>query len=303
MSEKIKNVLITTDGSVAGDKSGYGYVVRDNENDRMIGRARGGVKEIVDIDQIEAIAVLQAIKYVAKKMDDGIIAKDAKIHLLSDSKRNEMIFTEGRIEPIEANVSRWREARFITKDWNFTLGWIKSHVSDLDKALMSQEKAKQHSFNDLADIEAKKGRYMEAEKEEVNEKGKVLTIDGYIDPNPILSSIKVENSYPQQVEHTTINNGKRKEESWETHKNGSRKNEKYLSRYISMKKEALANEKKAEQEQNNIIQNDNKEDKSKFKNRFKAARGRFEKQSDNNKKFQTVEELNAQQGYKGKIFK
>lgn len=323
----IKKILITTDGSVSGDgaKAGYGYVVRDDENNRLIGRARGGVR-IGDIDQVEAIAVLQAVKYIEKKMSEGIIDRNAEIHLLSDSKRNEMIYNEGRIEPIEANISRWREMRYITKDWNFKLSWIKAHVSETQKSLMSEDVVKKYIYNDMADSEAKKGRNVENEKEMIfsPKEGNQIQ-DGYVDPDPILSSLKVENSYPQKVSHSTINNsGSAVEETWSVRNKGSSKST-YLSQYANMRKNQQSQENsknnthyksKSEaknrftfdvQEQVEIKVNDDivaekkENDKSTFKSKLKIARGRFN--NNEKSKFKTVEEMNAEQGYKGPLYK
>lgn len=327
----INKILITTDGSVSGDgsKAGYGYVVRDDENNRLIGRARGGIR-IGDIDQVEAVAVLQAIKYVEKKMSEGIIDRNAEIHLLSDSKRNDMIFNEGRIEPIEANLSRWREIKHITKNWNFKLSWIKAHISDEQKSLMSPEVLKKYVYNDMADAEAKKGRNVENEKEMIfSPKDGHQEQDGYVDPDPILSSIKVENSYPQKISHSTINNsgsGKAVEETWSVRNNGRSKST-YLSQFANMRKQQQSQEnnkkdstytpkpktksearhrftfgvpEQVDEKINNDFINESNESKPTFKSKLKMARGRF---SDNNNKFKTVEEMNAEQGYKGPVCK
>lgn len=332
----IKKILITTDGSVSGDgtKAGYGYVVRDDENDRLIGRARGGIR-IGDIDQVEAVAVLQAVKYVEKKMSEGIIDRNAEIHLLSDSKRNEMIYNEGRIEPIEANLSRWREMRYITKDWNFKLSWIKAHVSEVQKSLMPADVVKKYIYNDMADSEAKKGRNIENEKEMVfsPKEGNQIQ-DGYIDPDPILSSIKVENSYPQKPSHSTINNSGNShaiEETWSVRNKGKSKST-YLSQFANMRKNQQMEESKKNNTQpktksearnrftfsspkqddikveNEVINKktesaeSEKNNKSTFKSKLKLARGRFNNNNDK-PKFKTVEEMNAEQGYKGPVYK
>lgn len=325
----INKILITTDGSVSGDgsKAGYGYVVRDDENNRLIGRARGGIR-IGDIDQVEAVAVLQAIKYVEKKMSEGIIDRNAEIHLLSDSKRNDMIFNEGRIEPIEANLSRWREIKYITKNWNFKLSWIKAHISDEQKSLMSPEVLKKYVYNDMADAEAKKGRNVENEKEVIfSPKDGNQEQDGYIDPDPILSSIKIENSYPQKVSHSTINNsgsGHAIEETWSVRNKGKSKST-YLSQFANMRKQQQSQEnnkkdtpskpktkseaknrftftapEEVETKNNNEFTTEKNDDKQKFKSKLKLARGRF---SNGNNKFKTVEELNSEQGYKGPVYK
>lgn len=321
----IKKILVTTDGSVVADgsKAGYGYVVRDEDNNRLIGRARGGIR-IGDIDQVEAIAVLQAVKYIDKKMNEGVIDRNAEIHLLSDSKRNEMIFNDGRIEPIEANVSRWRELRFITKDWNFKLSWIKAHVSELQKSLMPTDVVKKYVYNDMADSEAKKGREVENEKEIVfsPKEGNQIQ-DGYVDPDPILSSIKVENSYPQKPTHSTINNsGKATEETWASRKKGSSKST-YLSQFTSMRKAQQAEQKNQSEtkpepkkekgfhftfESSATTKNEVNEVKAEapkkdFKSKLKLARGRFNKSTQQEPKFKSVEELNEEQGYKGPIYK
>lgn len=326
----INKILITTDGSVSGDgvKAGYGYVVRDEDNNRLIGRARGGIR-IGDIDQVEAVAVLQALRYVEKKMSEGVIDRNAEIHLLSDSKRNDMIYNEGRIEPIEANLSRWREIKYITKNWNFKLSWIKAHISDEQKSLMSAEVLKKYVYNDMADSEAKKGRNVENEKEMIfSPKEGNKEQDGYIDPDPILSSIKVENSYPQKVSHSTINNsnsGHAIEETWSVRNKGKSKST-YLSQFSNMRKQQQSqeNNKKEtsklktkseaknrftftspediETKNNNELITEKNNDKQTFKSKLKIARGRFSN-NNNNSKFKTVEELNSEQGYKGPVYK
>lgn len=324
----VKKILVTTDGSVSGDgsKAGYGYIVRDEENNRLIGKARGGTR-INDIDQVEAIAVLQAVRYIDKKMSEGVIDKNAEIILLSDSKRNEMIYSEGRIEPIEANLSRWREIRHLTKDWNFKLNWIKSHLEEWHKALLDPEKAKRHHYNEMADSEAKKGKYIEHEKEIIfsPKEGKQM-VEGYVDPDPALSSIKTENSFPQKPHHSTVNNSgvTVAKETWHSRNRGSSKST-YLSQFTSMRKAQQAEQQKNESkpETKKDVRHrftfetteapkkeikENKEEKVQnqnldFKSKFKLARGRFNKSTSEDPKFKSVEELNQEQGYKGRVYK
>jgi len=332
---KVNKVMITTDGSVFDGKGGYGYIVRDDENNRTLARAKGGVK-IDDIDQVELIAVLQAVRYIDKKMKEEVIDPKAQIELFSDSKRNRMIMNEGRIEPIEANIARWREIKHLTKDWNFKLDWVKSHVSDLDREFMSEEKIRKHTYNNMADVEAKKGRYLESATEEVVEKGEVVKQDGYVDPHPELSAVKLENTFPQVPTHNTINNsGARKpeEETWT--KNSGTKKTNYLQRYANMRKsqhqEAALSEvvkpvvektvvpepvvapaspvaevPKVRVSEAQVGETGYKQEPESFKSRLRVARGRFGKPKSENSdspKFKTVDELNAEQGYKSNKFK
>lgn len=328
----IKKVLVTTDGSVlesmSRPKAGYGYVVRDDENNRLIGKARGGTR-IIDIDQVEAIAVLQAVRYIQKKMNEGVIDRNAEIHLLSDSKRNDMILNEGRIEPIEANLSRWREVRHITKDWNFKLSWIKAHISDEQKSLMSTDILKKYVYNDMADSEAKKGREIENEKEIVFSPkiGNQLQ-EGYIDPDPILSSIKVENTYPQKVSHSTIkNSGTVVEETWSVRNKGASKST-YLSQFANMRKNQQLQEgnknnsnkpktkseakhrftfniqEQAESKLNENIITEQRENKEPtFKSKFKLARGRFSNNHIDKSRLRDNDEMDVEQDYKGPVYK
>lgn len=326
---KVNKVMITTDGSVFDGKGGYGYIVRDDENNRTLARAKGGVK-IDDIDQVELIAVLQAVRYIDKKMKEDVIDPKAQIELFSDSKRNRMIMNEGRIEPIEANIARWREIRYLTKDWNFKLDWVKSHVSDLDREFMGEEKIRKHTYNNMADGEAKKGRYLESATEEVFEKGQVVKQNGYVDPHPELSAVKLENTFPQVPTHNTINNsGARKpeEETWT--KNSGTKKTSYLQRYANMRKtqqqeaavvpeavvpvvekpvvsEPVVEVPKVRVSESQVGEATNKQEPESFKSRLRVARGRFGKsrsESGDSPKFKTVDELNAEQGYKSNKFK
>lgn len=318
---KVNKVMITTDGSVYDGKGGYGYIVRDDENNRTIGRAKGGVK-IDDIDQVELIAVLQAVRYIDKKMKEDVIDPKARIELYSDSKRNRMIMNEGRIEPIEANIARWREIKHITKDWNFKLDWVKSHVSDLDREFMSEEKIRKHTYNNMADVEAKKGRYMESATEEIVEKGQVVRQDGYFDPNPELSAVKLDNTFPQMPTHNTINNSGnsvKKEETWANNAGTGKMT--YLQRFANMRRNQQQEENKrleavVEQpvveapkvrvSEAQVGETGKQQEPDSFKSRLRVARGRFNKPKTNNNdapKFKTVDELNEEQGYKSHKFK
>jgi len=314
---KVNKVMITTDGSVYDGKGGYGYIVRDDENNRTIGRAKGGVK-IDDIDQVELIAVLQAVRYIDKKMKEDVIDPKARIELYSDSKRNRMIMNEGRIEPIEANIARWREIKHITKDWNFKLDWVKSHVSDLDREFMSEEKIRKHTYNNMADVEAKKGRYMESATEEIVEKGQVVRQDGYFDPNPELSAVKLDNTFPQMPTHNTINNSGntvKKEETWDNNAGTGKMT--YLQRFANMRRNQQQEENrrvevaveqpvvetpKVRVSEAQVGETGKKQEPDNFKSRLRVARGRFNnkpKTSNNDTpKFKTVDELNEEQGYR-----
>lgn len=314
---KVNKVMITTDGSVYDGKGGYGYIVRDDENNRTIGRAKGGVK-IDDIDQVELIAVLQAVRYVDKKMKEDIIDPKASIELFSDSKRNRMIMNEGRIEPIEANIARWREIKHITKDWNFKLDWVKSHVSDLDREFMSEEKIRKHTYNNLADGEAKKGRYMDSATEEVIEKGQVVKQDGYFDPNPELSAVKLDNTFPQMPTHNTINNSGntvKKEETWANNAGTGKMT--YLQRFANMRRNQQQEENRKSEvsveqpvvefpkvrvSEAQVGETGKKQEPGNFKSRLRVARGRFNNKPKTNNndepKFKTVDELNEEQGYR-----
>lgn len=196
-----KKLYVMTDGSALKEGNhlgGYGFLIREIDNEKprnrdyFVASSYGSVGNNSDISQIEVIAVLQALRYVNENVKKGNIKSDIPVEIVTDSLRTKKIFDGTQFEVVEANISRWREIKHLTKDLNIDFRWIPSHQDDEKKYFENEEmKVKLYEYNDKVDYLAKKGLKMPTEKESlldsfVDKKNGFIK-DGYIDPHPELS--------------------------------------------------------------------------------------------------------------------